>query len=355
MVKLGKVMLNIGFALRLPITGIIRSTVFEHFCGGENVQDSLPTIERLNRVGIKTLLDYSSEGKETESDFERSANEIIKTIELADGDDRLPFAVFKPTGMIRMELMAKLNVNAKLNKTEEEEWERAKKRVLRICQLGAEKDVPVFIDAEETWIQNTIDCLVEEMMEQFNREKVIVHNTIQLYRTDRLDYLKKSFEKARQKGYKLGMKLVRGAYLEQERERAKKQGYPSPVFEHKVDTDRDYDLALDFCMQHYPDIEIFAGTHNEESSKHLTELMADKQLKNNDSKVQYSQLYGMSDNISYNLAAEGFNVVKYVPYGPINEVMPYLIRRAEENTSIAGQTGRELALIMKEKARRRGL
>jgi len=238
---------------------------------------------------------------------------------------------------------------------ESAEWERAKKRVRKICELGAEKGVSIFIDAEESWIQDTIDNLVDEMMESFNEEKVVVYNTLQLYRKDRLDYLQKSFERANSKGYKLGVKLVRGAYLDQERERAEDQGYPSPIQETKAGTDKDYDLAVKFCIDNYPNIQLIAGTHNEESAKYLVDLMAEKGLQSDDSVVYFSQLYGMSDNISYNLATDGYNVVKYVPYGPINEVMPYLIRRAEENTSIAGQTGRELALIMKERIRRRDL
>lgn len=352
LVRLGKVALQMAFLLRLPVKGIIRSSVFAHFCGGEKVADCEPTIEKLFKSGIRTLLDYSAEGKETERDFERSARETIKTIQLAADDVRLPFAVFKPTGLIREGLMAKLNADDELNKEESDEWERARIRVRMICQHAADNDVAIFIDGEETWIQNTIDDLAEEMMEVFNRDKVVVFNTVQLYRKDRLDFLKTSFEKATSKGYRLGVKLVRGAYLEQERKRAKLQGYPSPVHETKADTDRDYDRALEFCINNYPHIQVFAGTHNEASSQHLTELMVKKDLDNGDNHIFFSQLYGMSDNISYNLAFAGYNVVKYVPYGPIGEVMPYLIRRAEENTSVAGQTGRELALIEKEKARR---
>ncbi len=352
MVKLGKVLLQIAFALRLPVRGLIRSTVFAHFCGGENTDDCKPTIAKLERSGIKTLLDYSAEGKETEEDFDRSAAETTGTIHMAAEDARLPFAVFKPSGLIREGLMAKLNADADLNESEKAEWDRARTRVRNICQLGAEKGVPVFIDAEESWVQDTIDALVEDMMRTFNHDRVVVFNTLQLYRKDRLEFLRSSFKKANAEGYRLGVKLVRGAYLEQEHKRAAEQGYPSPVHETKAGTDRDFDLALDYCLDNYPDIVVFAGTHNEASSQHLTDLMAEKDLRNADNNIFFSQLYGMSDNISYNLADAGYNVVKYVPYGPIEEVMPYLIRRAEENTSIAGQTGRELALIEKEKARR---
>ena len=352
LVKLGKMGLTIGLALRLPIKGIIRATVFEHFCGGESIGRCEDTIERLHQKGISTLLDYSAEGKESEADFDKSAKEVLKTVNLAGKDNRIPFCVFKPTALIRSGLLSKLNVHGQLNQAETEEWERGKARVRSICKAGFDKGVGVFIDAEESWFQNTIDGLAEEMMQEFNKGKVVVFNTAQLYRKDRLEFLKSSFSKAQEDGYKLGMKLVRGAYMEKERERAQNQGYPSPIHDTKADTDKDYNLALDFCLENYPTIEIIAGTHNEQSSKHLVELMSSKSIKSNDPNIYFSQLYGMSDNIGFNLAAQNYNVVKYVPYGPILEVMPYLIRRAEENTSIAGQTGRELALIIQEKTRR---
>ncbi len=352
LVKLGKVALNVALAIRLPIKGLIRSTVFEYFCGGETIGKCEETIQGLHNRGVATLLDYSAEGKETEADFDNSAREVMKTIELAGRDDRIPFCVFKPTALVRIDLLAKLNNGAELNEAETEEWNSAKKRVHDICKSGFEKGVGVFIDAEESWIQDTIDALADEMMAEFNRDTAVVFNTIQLYRKDRLKFLKDSHEKAKAGGYKLGLKLVRGAYMEKERERAKKQGYPSPIHETKDDTDRDYDLALEFCISNYPEIQLIAGTHNEKSSAYLAELMASKSIKVSDPNIYFSQLYGMSDNIGFNLAANNYNVVKYVPYGPVLEVMPYLIRRAEENTSVAGQTGRELSLILQEKKRR---
>lgn len=352
-VKLGKIGLNIALRLRLPIKGIIRSTVFAHFCGGESIGKCESTINRLHKRGVSTLLDYSAEGKETEADFDNSTKEVLKTVKLAAKDQRIPFCVFKPTGLIRLDLLAKLNSKSDLNKTETEEWARAKERVSSICKAGFENGVGIFIDAEETWIQDAIDALAEEMMAKYNREKVVVFNTIQLYRKDRLEFLKNSLKKAEKGNYKLGLKLVRGAYMEKERERSEEQGYPSPIQETKEDTDRDYDLALKFCVDNYPKIQIIAGTHNEKSSQYLADLMASKSIDLNDPNIYFSQLYGMSDNIGFNLSAANYNVVKYVPYGPILEVMPYLIRRAEENTSTAGQTSRELTLILKEKARRR--
>lgn len=353
LVKIGKAALNLALKLRLPVRGIIRSTVFNHFCGGEHITDCESTIERLHSSGVFTLLDYSAEGKETTADFEYAATETIATIRMAHQDPRVPFSVFKPTGIIPHRLLAKKNVNGKFNQEEALEWKLAMERITMICEAGKENNVPIFIDAEETWFQDAIDHLAEDLMKTYNRERAMIYNTVQLYRKDRLQFLKNSFAKAQKDRYKLGVKLVRGAYMEKERDRAKEQGYPSPIHATKADTDRDYDLALKFCIENHPHIEVLAGTHNEKSSKYLAELMVEKGLQPNDGHVFFSQLFGMSDNISFNLAANRYNVVKYVPYGPVLEVMPYLIRRAEENTSIAGQTGRELSLIIKEKARRK--
>lgn len=353
LVKVGKAALNLALKLKLPVRGIIRSTVFNHFCGGEHITDCESTIERLHSSGVFTLLDYSAEGKETTADFEYAATETIATIRMAHQDSRVPFSVFKPTGIIPHRLLAKKNANSKFNQEEALEWKLAMERITMICEAGKENNVPIFIDAEETWFQDAIDQLAEELMNTYNRERAMIYNTVQLYRKDRLQFLKDSFAKAQKDSYKLGVKLVRGAYMEKERNRAKEQGYPSPIHSTKADTDRDYDLALKFCIENHPHIEVLAGTHNEKSSKYLAELMVEKGLQPNDGHIFFSQLFGMSDNISFNLAANHYNVVKYVPYGPVLEVMPYLIRRAEENTSIAGQTGRELSLIIKEKARRK--
>ncbi|MCF8464469.1 MAG: proline dehydrogenase family protein [Flavobacteriales bacterium] len=353
LVKLGQVVLNVGLELRLPIKGIIRSTVFNHFCGGETIEKCESTIARLHRSGVYSLLDYSAEGKETVEELELSTLEILAANQVGKQDSRVPFSVFKPTAIFPNRLLAKKNANAQFSQAEQVDWAAAKQRMNLICATAEKNNVPVLIDAEETWFQDAIDELVEEQMALRNSQKVIVYTTLQLYRKDRLEFLDKSLQKARKKGYHLGVKLVRGAYMEKERQRAQEQGYPSPIQETKADTDRDYNLALKFCVVNYPEIHLIAGTHNESSSKYLTELIAQNQIELNDCHVFFSQLYGMSDNISFNLAANGYNVVKYVPYGPILEVMPYLIRRAEENTSVAGQTGRELSLILKEKARRR--
>jgi len=353
LVNVGKSALELALSLHLPVTGIIKSTVFNHFCGGESVADCEKSIERLHKSGVFTLLDYSAEGKSAEKDFEASTAQVISTIVRAKNDTRVPFAVFKPTGVMRASLLERVSSKRPLEPHQQSEWNSGTQRVRKICAAAAEHNVPVLIDAEESWIQDAIDELVEAMMLDYNRNEAIVYNTFQLYRTDRLACLKASHQRAQNAGYILGAKLVRGAYMEKERDRAKKKGYPSPIHASKQETDDDYNAALLYCVQNIKDMRLIAGTHNEDSSLKLMELMQAAHLAENDSRIFYSQLYGMSDNISFNLAHAGFNVVKYVPYGPVKLVMPYLIRRAEENTSVAGQVGRELSLILKEKQRRR--
>ena len=352
LVKFGLILLNISLFLRLPIFGLIKTTIFKHFCGGESIKDSQKTIKELARFQIGTILDYSVEGQECEANFDSCMQETIATIERAAGDNKIPFSVFKITGLGRFALLEKVNSKQSLSENENKEYERVKNRINTICKKAHSLSVPIFIDAEESWIQNTIDDIATSMMYVYNKERAIVYNTLQMYRWDRLAFLKQCYADAVNNKYFLGLKLVRGAYMEKERARAEKLGYASPIQKNKSRTDKDYDLAICFCIEHIDRIAICAGTHNEDSSAKLTQLLEDKGIDKNDKRVYFSQLLGMSDHISYNLAHTNYNVAKYVPYGPVKEVMPYLIRRAEENTSIAGQTGRELALIMKEKARR---
>lgn len=342
-------MLNIGF----PIKGAIRATIFKQFCGGETIQDCEHTIEQLHLGKVGTILDYSVEGEEEEQVFDFTCEEIIRTILRADGDPRIPITVFKVTGIGRFALLEKLDAKQALTADETAEFERVRQRCEKICQTAFNKQVPVMIDAEETWIQDTIDMLALEMMTKFNKEKLIVYNTYQMYRHDKLADLKADYLIAKETGFILGVKMVRGAYMEKERKRAAEMGYPSPIQPDKPSTDKDYDESLRFCVEHIDQIGFVCGTHNEESSRLLTELMDEKQIPHNHSHAYFAQLLGMSDNLSFNLSDAGYNVAKYVPYGPIKAVMPYLFRRAQENTSVAGQTGRELGLISKEKARRR--
>jgi len=341
-----------ALALHLPIRGMVKATIFEQFCGGETIEESLKTAQVLAKSGIGTILDHSVEGADDEAALDHTVAEVLRTIAVAEGRKEIPFCVFKPTGIARVELLEKVSAKVSLSAAEEAEWQRAQQRMERICAAAAEADVPTLIDAEESWIQDAIDQLAQRMMERYNRGHALIYNTVQLYRHDRLAFLKRSTEEAQAKGYFLGMKLVRGAYMEKERERAAEQGYPSPIQPDKAASDRDYDAALRWCVDHIDRVSIVAGTHNEQSSLLLARLMNERGIKHEDPRICFSQLLGMSDNISYNLAQAGYRVAKYVPYGPVREVMPYLMRRANENTSARGQSGRELTLILQERARR---
>lgn len=353
LVNLGKKVLIPAIEWGLPLQGLVKVTVFQQFCGGETVEESNDVIDRIKGYGVKAILDYSVEGNENEEEFEKATTKLLKTVRMAETQLAIPFAVFKVTALCRHELLEKKSKNVSLSYEEEQEWTRVKQRVMRICEAGAKNEFPVMIDAEESWIQGGIDELCEEMMARFNKEKPLIYNTVQMYRHDRLDYLKSLYERAKKEKYFLGIKVVRGAYMEKERERAEEMGYPSPIQLDKAASDRDYDKAIEFIIDHINDISLVAGTHNEASSKHLVDLMEAKELLPNDERIYFSQLYGMSDNLSFNLAHAGYNVVKYLPFGPVKEVLPYLIRRAEENTSVKGQTGRELALIQAELKRRK--
>jgi proline dehydrogenase len=353
LVKLGPPMVNGAFNIGLPVKGLIKSTVFKQFCGGESMDDCNNTIDQLYSYGVGTILDYSVEGEEKEESFNATATETLETIIKAKNNPKIPFCVFKVTGLGRFDLLAKVSAKETLTSTEESEWGRVKNRIHNICKTAHDNNVRIFIDAEESWIQPAIDDLAHQMMREFNAQKCIVYNTIQLYRHDRLVFLNTSFDDAIKYNYYLGLKLVRGAYMEKERERALKMGYPSPIQPDKASSDKDYNDALRFCIEHIDKINLCAGSHNEQSSMLLTELMAQKGLANNDQRIYFSQLYGMSDHISFNLSSAGYNVAKYLPYGPVKAVMPYLFRRAAENTSVKGQAGRELTLINREVARRK--
>jgi len=353
LVKFSAPFVTTAFKTGLPVKRLVRNTVFRHFCGGENISDCEPAINKLWKSRIGTILDYSVEGQQMESDFDSTCNEILSTIEMASGNEALPFSVFKMTGIARVALLEKVNSLIKLSQAEENEFTRVKKRVEKICILSHEKYVPVFFDAEESWIQNVMDALAHEMMQRFNKEKAIVFNTVQLYRTDRLNYLSRMIEDARTKGYMGAFKLVRGAYHEQEAERAIANDYEIPIFGKKYETDNAFNQALEICMDNIDAVALCSGTHNEKSCELLVELMQKKNIPVNDKRIWFAQLYGMSDHISYNLSKAGYNVAKYVPYGKVEAVLPYLIRRAQENKSVAGQSSRELSLIMTELKRRR--
>ncbi|MBK7885840.1 MAG: proline dehydrogenase family protein [Bacteroidetes bacterium] len=353
LVKVGSNLATGALKYHLPVKGLIRATIFRHFCGGEDINDCARTIERLGLLGVGSILDYSVEGKEDEVEFDHSCQEILSTVKRAQFDPNIPFSVFKVTGLGRIDLLEKVSNKAQLSSEEAAEYSRVKERVRKICEEGFQLNVRVFIDAEETWIQPAIDDMTTQMMEKYNKEKAIIYNTVQLYRHDRLEFVKTSHQRAVEGSYFLGLKLVRGAYMEKERERATTNGYPSPIHADKAASDKDYDAALRYCVQHIDRIAICAGTHNENSSLLLTRLMAENNISPNDERIYFSQLLGMSDHISFNLAKAGYRIAKYVPYGPVAAVLPYLTRRAQENTSIAGQMGRELSLLTAELRRRK--
>ncbi|MEK0421922.1 MAG: hypothetical protein RLZZ161_1773 [Bacteroidota bacterium] len=348
LLTLGPPMANIAIALGFKT--LIKNTIFEQFCGGEDIDTCRKTIDRLALSHIGTILDYSVEGEESEDNFNLTCAEIIRTIDAAAGTPHIPFSVFKTTGIIRFELLEKMSSHITLSEVEEAEWERGVERFDKICSYAEQKQVRIFVDAEESWIQDAIDRLAEEAAKRHNTKKAIVFNTIQLYRHDRLEYLKTQIVDAT---WFLGFKLVRGAYMEKERKRAGEMDYKDPIQPNKEAADSDYNESLKHCIHHIEKVSICAGTHNENSSRYLMDLMHEKQLEPSDQRVWFSQLLGMSDHISYNLSHAGYNVCKYVPYGPVKAVIPYLTRRARENSSVAGQMGRELSLIETEIKRRK--
>jgi proline dehydrogenase len=352
MVRIGTAVTNFALKAHLPVEGLIRSTVFDHFCGGVTELDCIPNIEKMYTKGVSSVLDYSVEGKESEEEFDATLKKILKIINFAEQKESIPFAVFKPTGFGRFALYQKITEKKQLSSREKSEWLKVKERYHIVCKAAFDKNVPLLIDAEESWMQTAADHLIEDLMEIYNKKKTIISNTLQMYRHDRMDYLKKLHQKAQQKGFYIGMKVVRGAYMEKERKRAKEKGYPSTICKDKQATDENYNSAIKYMMEH-PKMSLFAGTHNEESSILVKELSEQKGIAVNDERLWFGQLYGMSDHISYNLSNSGFNVAKYLPFGPVRDVMPYLIRRAEENTSVAGQTSRELNLIKTERKRRK--
>ena len=351
--KIGPPLLNFAFRIRLPIKGIVRKTLFDHFCAGESLEESATTTNHLERYGVQTILDYAVEGEKTEAGFDATLEELIATLEHGSRHEAVAFTACKLTGLASIELMEKIQRRDPLTKSEQASYDRVKERLQKLAQASEQYQTPIFIDAEESWFQDVVDECAETLMRQYNQNKPLIYTTVQLYRHDRLAYLEQLIEDSRQQGYYLGVKLVRGAYMEKEGERAEEQDYPTPIQPNKAATDRDYDLALELCMQHIDHVAICAGTHNEASTLKLSQLMTEKGLPPNHPHVLFAQLQGMSDNISFNLAHAGYNTAKYLPYGPVKAVLPYLIRRAQENTAIAGQSSREVELLKKERRRRK--
>lgn len=353
LVKIGTAVTNFAIKAHLPVDGLIRATVFDHFCGGVSESDCMPVVDKMWEKGVYSVLDYSVEGKNTEDPLDDALEMTLMLLDFVKEKKAMPFAVFKPTGYGRLALFEKIGETKPLTREEQAEWDRVVKRFEATCKKAHELGVSLLIDAEESWMQDAADQLVEEMMRTYNKEKPVVFNTLQMYRWDRMDYLKKLHAKAIKDGFKIGVKVVRGAYMEKENERAEEQGYPTPICASKKASDDNFDAAIAYILDHLDTISLFSGTHNEASCYRLMDLMEAKNIAKDDQRIGFGQLYGMSDHISFNLAARGYNVAKYVPFGPVRDVMPYLIRRAEENTSVAGQTNRELELIKKERKRRK--
>ncbi|HLO44003.1 MAG TPA: proline dehydrogenase family protein [Leadbetterella sp.] len=354
LVKIGTFFIKNSLKIGLPIKKIIKSTIFELFCGGETIEDCKNTIETLHKFSVGTILDYSVEGEDDEASFDATETEVLESISYAQQyRNEIPFSVFKMTGIGSRDLMSKVQANSSLSELEEKQWQSFRIRFDNICKKAAESKVKLFVDAEETWIQDIIDRLVLEKMEFYNVEDAAyVFNTYQLYRKEGLSILMQHISKAKNGGFKIGAKLVRGAYMEKERKRSQEMNYEDPINETKAKTDEQFNLALEACMDNLETVSVCSGTHNETSCKLGVDWLNKKGLDSGDQRVYFAQLLGMSDNISYNLAKKGYNVAKYVPYGPVEAVMPYLFRRADENTSIAGQSSREFLLLKKELKRR---
>jgi len=352
LVRIGTLVTNFAIKVHLPVEGLIRTTVFDHFCGGVSEEDCMPIIDKMYGKNVCSVLDYSVEGKEDEVYFDATLNKILHILNFVKEKEAIPFAVFKPSGFGRSKLFQKLSEGITLSIEEQKEWERVEVRFNTVCKKAHELEVALLIDAEESWMQSAADNLVLDMMRKYNKEKAVVFNTLQTYRWDRLDYLKKIHKEALKDEFKIGIKVVRGAYLEKENDRAEEQGYPTPICASKKATDDNFDATVAYMVNHINMISIFSGTHNEESCLKLISLMQEVAISVNDPRIWFGQLYGMSDHISFNLSVLGYNVAKYLPFRPVRDVMPYLIRRAEENTSVSGQTTRELNLLKKERKRR---
>lgn len=335
------------------VTDLVKTTLFEQFCGGETREQSMKVVDKMFKHHVGSIFDYAIEGKEEEAAFDITCEEIKENIKFAIGNPAIPFVVFKPTGFGRLDLYADVSAGKELTSSEKEEWQRVRNRYEEVCKMAYDNKVILMIDAEESWMQDAVDHLVNEMMEKYNKEKAYIWNTIQMYRTGRLEYLAQDLERAKSKNYFLGYKFVRGAYMEKERERADEKNYPDPIQPTKEATDDNYNAAVDFVLENLDRVAAFFGTHNEKSTELAIDKMKTLGLAHDDERLHFGQLYGMSDNITYWLGENKYNACKYLPYGPVKDVVPYLTRRAQENTSVAGQTGRELSLIQKELERRR--
>ncbi len=354
-VRVGTGLALLGLRMRLPIQGIIRKTLLQQFCGGTSLEDSLGAVRELEAHGVETVLDYGAETRETEGEFDNTLEELLKAVGFAGANRSVTIVSTKITGLARFEVLEKISAGQALTSDEQGSWERTLARLDRLCSAAGEQGVALFIDGEESWIQEAIDRAAGLMMERHNRDRIVVFNTFQMYRHDRMDYLKQSYEQARSGGFLLGAKLVRGAYMEKERERAHRMGYPSPIHASREATDRDYDAAVAFCANHHEQVSCCVASHNIRSTGLMLELMDSLGLPADHPHLSSCQLYGMGDNLTFNLARAGYRASKYMPYGPVRDVVPYLVRRARENSSVEGEASRELQLIRAELKRRKSV
>jgi len=353
MIKPGIALTKFALKAKLPVQPLIKNTIFDQFCGGVSIDDCKPIIREMDKVNLSSILDYSVEGKVSEDEFDSAYKVKKELIAFARAESEVPFAIFKPTALGRFEIWSKVSSRFSLSQEENEEWKRVKERVDGLCQEAKKHNVRLYADAEESWMQDAADDLMEDMMRKYNKEEALIFNTLQCYRWDRLDYIKKLHQTAKRDNFKIGAKIVRGAYMEKENKRARKRGKKSPICKNKEATDVNFNSVMAYCLDHLEDISVFIGTHNEMSNYLALQIMEDKDIAKDDPRVWFSQLYGMSDQISYNLAAKGYNTAKLVPFGPVTDVVPYLLRRAEENSSVKGQTSRELTLLYGEIDRRK--
>ena len=354
-VKLSTVLTNFALKFHLPVTPIIKATVFDHFCGGVSEEDCVPVINKMFDKNVHSVLDFSTEGFDSEKEFDDCLRKKISIIEFAKNKKEIPFAVFKPTCLGSTDLFKKVSKFENLNDSENDSWNRVVQRFDQVCSKAFKENIKILIDAEEVEVQNAIDDLAIKMMRKYNLKTAIVYNTVQMYRKDRLTYLNEMISNQFNDGVIFGLKLVRGAYMEKERNLAVSMNFESPICDTKNETDKNFNSGLDFVFNNFERISFVCASHNEDSILKVISMMELKNLKSNDSSVWFGQLYGMSDNISFNLASKNFNTFKILPFGSVRNLMPYLIRRAEENTSVQGQTGRELQLILKERKRRASL
>ncbi len=355
LVKIGSKLLLIAIKLRLPfVKMIVRKTIFRQFCGGRTLLETKNSVDKLYAHGVLSILDYGVEAKQHEKEFNKTMNEIIRAIEFAHLNPSVPAISIKITGLARFSFLEDLQNHKPLKQENRNEYKNILKRIDAICHTGKQKGVSVLIDAEESWIQKPIDHFATVMMRRYNREEVVVYNTFQMYRKGMLQFLIDSYNLAQKGGYMLGAKLVRGAYMEKERARAENMGYEDPILESKEAVNDAYDTAVRFCVDNYEDLALINASHNEQSNLLQAQLIAEQDIKRSHPHLIFSQLYGMSDNLTFNLANAGFYVAKYLPYGSVKEVVPYLIRRAQENTAVTGDVSRELGMI-KQEMKRRGL